>query len=70
MHFFRAFNLTAKHFNIDLDELCRSSGISSKKLVVFCGGFDTNITTVERLIAAMTMEAKRYLMQLVIEGEG
>lgn len=65
MHFYQAFDQTIKEFDLNIHEIVTSSGISSSRLRLFRGGFDTRIDTVEKLIAAMPMAARRYCMELM-----
>jgi hypothetical protein len=37
--------------------------------VLFRGGFDTKIDTVENLLAALPVEARTYLMELMVNPE-
>lgn len=65
-HFYQAFDATVRKFNLDINEIAESSGIPSTRLALFRGGFDAKVDTVETLLAAMPIEAKSYLMELVI----
>lgn len=67
MNFYKAFNLTVEKFVLDIDNICLACGLSKRKVLLFCGGFDTDILTVEALLKAMSLETKRYFMKLVID---
>jgi predicted transcriptional regulator len=69
VHFYQAFDATVKRFNLDINEVSSSSGIPVSKLVLFRGGFDTKIDTVENLLAALPVEARTYLMELMVNPE-
>jgi predicted transcriptional regulator len=70
IHFYQAFNATVRKFDLDIKEVSKSSGIPLSKLALFQGGFDTKIDTVENLIAALPVEARNYLMELMVNPSG
>lgn len=68
-HFYQAFDATVRKFDLDIDEIAESSGIPSARLALFRGGFDAKIDTVETLLTAIPIEAKCYLMELIINPD-
>ncbi len=68
-HFYQAFDATVKKFDLDVHEVSNASGISLSKLALFRGGFDTNVDTVESLIVALPVEARKYFMELVVNPD-
>ncbi|HEY9660379.1 MAG TPA: helix-turn-helix transcriptional regulator [Allocoleopsis sp.] len=65
MRFFEAFQQTLLRFNIKASDLAKTSGVSTAQLSNFRNGRNIRVDNLERILAALPKEARKYLLSLV-----
>jgi hypothetical protein len=69
VRFSEAFRETLFRFNIKAVDISQRSGVSERQISKFRNGGHLRIDVVERLLFAMTMEERKFLLDLVVGGE-
>lgn len=67
MRFSEAFRETLFRFNIKGADLAEKSGLTPTQISKFRNGENLRIDSVERLIEALPLEAREYLLMLVLQ---
>lgn len=69
MKFSTAFREAMFRYELRGSDLSNRSGVSAAQISNFKSGKNINVTTVEKLLAAMPQEAREYMLTLVAQGE-
>jgi transcriptional regulator with XRE-family HTH domain len=68
MKFAEAFKLTLFHFNLSGIEIAEKSRLSAAQISSFRHGKNLRIDSVERILDALPLEARVYLLNLVAQA--
>jgi transcriptional regulator with XRE-family HTH domain len=65
--FSEAFKETMFRFNLSGSEIAEKSGLTPSQISNFRNGHNLRVDSVEKLLAAMPVDARKYLVLMVIE---
>jgi predicted transcriptional regulator len=69
MKFSTAFREAMFRYELRGSDLSKRSGVSNAQISKFKSGQNINVTTMEKLLAAMPQEAREYMLTLVAQSE-